>query len=206
MGLTLSTVCGQAMDHLVINCVSIRPEEFEFSSDPGFFFQIANGFRVGGYDPGSGAGFDRHVADHQAARGRHLLDGRAMELDDLEIGALGRQLADQVQNQVLGRDMALELALTNHLDGAGNFDVQHPPQSPDSRHFRGADAEGESAEGAVAGGVAVRADHDVSRPDITEFRQDLVADAAAVAADVMKSRDPLLGHEIPDLLLVAGCF
>ncbi len=128
-----------------------------------------------------------------------------MELDDLEIRAFGGQFADQVQDQVLGRDVALELAFADHLDGARDFDVQHPPQGPDRGHLRGADAEGKSAQGAVAGGMAVGADHDVARPDIAEFGKDLVADAALVAADVMEFADPLLGHEIPDLFLVAGC-
>ena len=127
-----------------------------------------------------------------------------MELDDLEVGALGGQLADQVQDQVLGRDVALELALADHLDGPRHLDVQHLAQGPDRGHLGGADAEGEGAQGAVAGGVAVGADHDAARPHVAELGQDLVADAAAVAADVVELGDPLLGHEVADLLLVAG--
>ena len=58
---------------------------------------------------------------------------------------------------------------------------------------------------AMAGGVAIRTDHDRSRADITVFRQDLVADAAFVAADVMEFLDALLGDEFTHLLLVGGC-
>ena len=59
-------------------------------------------------------------------------------------------------------------------------------------------------EGAVAGGVAVGADDHVARPHVAVLRQDLVADAAAVAADVVELRDAVLGHEAPDQLLVRG--
>ncbi len=44
--------------------------------------------------------------------------------------------------------------------------------------YRGADAEGERAQGAVAGGVAVGPDHDRARHHVAVLRQDLVADAA----------------------------
>jgi len=135
-----------------------------------------------------------------------VFNSRAVELDDLEIGAFGGQFTDQVQYQILGCDMALELAFTDHFDSARDFDIQHPPQGPDRGHFGGPDAKGKSAQGAVAGGMAVGTDHDISRPHIAEFGQDLVANAAAVAADIMKSVDALIGDKIADFFLVAGRF
>jgi hypothetical protein len=56
----------------------------------------------------------------------------------------------------------------------------------------------------MTGGVAIRAHHDLTRKDVSVFRQDLVTNAALVSADVMKFLNSLLGDKIPQLLLVRG--
>ena len=104
----------------------------------------------------------------------------------------------------LGPTMLRELALHHHLDGGGHFDVQGDAQGPDRSHLGGAHAEGEGAQGAVAGGVAVGAHHHVAGPDVAVLGQDLVADAAPVAADVMELGDAVLGRELAHQLLVGG--
>ena len=52
--------------------------------------------------------------------------------------------------------------------------------------------------------VRVGADHHLPGLHIAVLGQDLVADAAFVAADVVELRDALRGDELADLLLVRG--
>jgi len=56
----------------------------------------------------------------------------------------------------------------------------------------------------MAGRMAVSADYHVAGPDVAVLRQDLVADAAAVAPDVVELADCVLRHEGADELLVGG--
>ncbi len=91
-----------------------------------------------------------------------------------------------------------------HLDRRRDFHVQGPAQRPDRSHLGGANAVGERTQRAVTGGVAVRADHHRPGQDVAVLRQDLVADAALVAADIVELADALLGHELAHLLLVGG--
>jgi hypothetical protein len=114
-----------------------------------------------------------------------------VELDDLEVRALGGQLADQVQDEVLGTDAGRELALDLDLDRAGNLDVQDAAERPDGGHLGRADAEGQGAERAVARGVRVGADDHVAGPHVAVLGQDLMADAALVAAHVVELGDLL---------------
>ena len=103
-----------------------------------------------------------------------------------------------------GADPLAERAPHLHPDGGRHFDVQHAAQRPYGGHFGGADAECEGAHGPMAGGMAVRAHHDVARAYIAHLRQDLVANAAFIAADIVELGDALRGHELADLLLVGG--
>ena len=95
-----------------------------------------------------------------------------------------------------------EPPLRDDLDGPRDLDVEDRAQGPDRGHLGRADAEGEGAEGAVARRVAVGADDDRPGTDIAVLGEDLVADAALVAPDVVELRDALLGDEFPDPLLV----
>jgi len=127
-----------------------------------------------------------------------------VELDHLEVCAFGGELADQVQDQVLGVDPTRELAFDHYLDGARHFDIENTPQGPDRSHLRGPDAKSKGAERAVRGRVAVGAHHHLARPHVTVFGEDLVADAAHVTANVVEPGDSLLRDKIADLLVV-GC-
>ena len=80
-----------------------------------------------------------------------------MEFDDLEVCALGREEADQVQDQILGVDSIRELTVNNYLDGARHFDIEDTPQGPDRGHLRGADAKRKGTESTVRGRMAVGA-------------------------------------------------
>ena len=112
---------------------------------------------VGGDHPGPAAALDRHVADRHPARHRERLDRRPGVLDRVAGHAAGAEAADRRQDQVLGGDAGAQLArvgdphrLRPLLDQA--LGRQHVLD------LGGADAEGQRAEGAVGGGVAVAAD------------------------------------------------
>ena len=123
---------------------------------------------------------------------------------DLEVRALRADLADQVQDQVLRPDELLEAARHDHLDGRGHFHVQHAAQRPDAGHLGGADAERKRAQRAVAGRVGVCPHHHIARAHVAVLGQDLVADAAHVAPDVVELPHALGADELAHLLLVGG--
>ena len=120
--------------------------------------RYSNVVSSGAIKPGLGAGLDRHVADRHPAFHRQRPDGRAAVLDDVADAAAGADLADDREDDVLGRDAGGQLAV----------DRDRHPLRPGLRQRLGgehvldlarADAEGERAERAVGGGVAVAA-HD----------------------------------------------
>ena len=89
-----------------------------------------------------------------------------------------------------------------NLDRGRHLDIQRDTQSPDARHLRGADTHGEGPQRAVARGMRVGAEHQGTRQHVAIFREDLVADAALVAADFVKFPDALGGDKLPDLPLI----
>ena len=74
--------------------------------------QISEGGLVGGDHPGARAGFDAHVADGHAAFHRERADGAASILNDVAGSAVGADLADDVQDDVFGRDAEGQVAST----------------------------------------------------------------------------------------------
>jgi hypothetical protein len=54
--------------------------------------------------------------------------------------------------------------------------------------------------------MRIGSNHDGAGPDIAVFGQDLVADAADIAANIMKAGDLLGGDEVARFLLVGGGF
>ena len=68
-----------------------------------------------------------------------------------------RDLADEVQDHVLGRDAGAELAVDAELERLG-LRLQQRLRGQHVLDFAGADAEGQRAERAVRRGVAVAAD------------------------------------------------
>ena len=132
--------------------------------------------------PGAAAALDRHVADRHAALHRQRLDGGPGELDDVAGGAVDAHLADRPEDEVLGRDAEAEarprsgcastrLALHEHLRRQHVLDLAR------------ADAEGQRAEGAVGGGVAVAADDRHPGLGHAELGPDDVDDALVLGAE-----------------------
>ena len=85
-------------------------------------------------------------------------------------------LRDQREDDVLGRDAGLQRAIHAHLEGF-RLALQQALRGQHVLHFAGADAEGQRAERAVRGGVAVAADHRHAGLREAQFRADHVHDA-----------------------------
>ena len=86
-------------------------------------------------------------------------------------------LADDGEDQVLGRDSGRQSALD--IDGEGlGLALQQALRGEHVAHLGAADAEGEGAEGAVGARVAVAADDGHARPARAELGTDDVHDAA----------------------------
>ena len=157
--------------------------------------QIAVGGIVRRHQPGARAGLDRHVADRHAAFHRHGADHFARILDDMAGAARGPDLADDRQNDVLGRDAERQGAvdrdphvLRASLDqGLGRQHVLD---------LGGADAEGERAERAVRRGVAVAAHDRRAGQGEALLGADDVDDALADVLDVEQG-----DAEVPAVLL-----
>ena len=127
-----------------------------------------------------------------------------MELQHLEVRPLRAELADEVQDQVFRPDELLEAPGHDDLDRRRHFHIQYAAQGPDARHLGRADAERKRAQRAMARRVGVRPHHDVARAHIAILRQDLVADAAHIAPDVVELPDALGADELPHLFVVGG--
>jgi hypothetical protein len=138
--------------------------------------QIFEGLLVGRDDAGAGAALDGHVAEGHAAFHRKVADGAAAELDGVAGAAGGADLADDGQRDVLRRDAGTDFAvdLDEHALGALGDQGLRGQHVLD---FGGADAEGQRAEGAVGGGVAVAAHHGHAGQRRAVLRADDVDDA-----------------------------
>ncbi len=106
----------------------------------------------------AGAGLDRHVGDGQAALHRERADRLAGVLDDVAGRAVGADLADQPEDQVLRRDAARRHALEAHEHLRAAL-VRQGLRGEHLLDLARADAEGERSERAVRRGVRVAA-HD----------------------------------------------
>ncbi len=119
-------------------------------------FEIFEGLVIGVDVAAAGAAFDGHVAD-----GHALLHGEAVEeaaavFVGVADAAVGAEEADDVEDDVLGIDAGAQAAV--HVDAADlHFAQGHGLGGEDVAHLRRADAEGDGAEGAVRGSVAVSA-------------------------------------------------
>ncbi len=138
--------------------------------------EVGEGGLVGGDHAGPGARLDGHVADGHPGLHRELLDGLAAVLDDVALAAAGADPGDDGEDQVLGGDAVGQLA----LDGDGHGLEGRHRQRLGGEHvldLAGADAEGQRAEGAVGGGVAVAADHGGARLGQSQLRSHYVDDS-----------------------------
>ena len=161
----------------------------------GAALQVLEGRLVRRDQAGAGARLDRHVADRHAAFHRELADGAAGILDHVA-GAAGRaELADDGEDDVLGGDAERQAAFDRHAHVLGRL-LDQRLRGEHVLDLGGADAEGQRAERAVRGGVAVAAHDRHARQGQALLGADHVHDAAAriVQAEV--------GHvEVGDVLL-----
>ena len=131
------------------------------------------------------ARFDRHVAQGHALFHVQRADGAAKEFQHMPGAAIDADPADQVQGQVLGAGLRRQFALD--MDGEIlRLALQQALRRQHVADLGGTDAEGQRAEGAVRGGVAVAADDGHARLRSAQFRADHVHDAAAVAAPAVQ--------------------
>ena len=101
-------------------------------------------------------------------------------------GAVDADLADDVQDHVLGEDPFGEHAVDVKLDRLGLAEGADPLQDADFQVGR-ADAGGKGAEGSVGAGVGIAHDDRVAGADEAFLREEGVADA--IGADVEKVLD-----------------
>ena len=125
------------------------------------------------------------------------------ELDRVAGHAAGAEPADRRQDQVLGRDAGAELAGVVDPHRARPF-LHHALGREDVLDLGGADAEGQRAEGAVGGGVAVAADDRHAGLGDAQLRADHVDDALAVGAEAVELQPELLAVALQGFDLDAG--
>ena len=116
---------------------------------------------------------------------------RAGVFDHVAGAAVGADLADQIQNDVLGRHAAAELAIDSQLERFG-FRLQQRLRGQHVFDFAGADAEGQRPESAVRGGVAVAADDGHARLRDAEFGADDVDDALLRVVQIVNANAEFL--------------
>ena len=131
---------------------------------------------VGRDQAGARAAFDRHVADRHALFHGERADRAAGVFEDAAGAAADADLRDQREDDVLGGDAGLQRAVHLHLEGL-RLALQQALRGQHVLHFAGADAEGQRAERAVRGRVAVAADHGHAGLRESQFRPDHVHDA-----------------------------
>lgn len=98
---------------------------------------------------------------------------------------------DDVQDHVLGANARRQRAIDGDREGLG-LALQQALRGQHVADFTGADAEGQRAEGAVGGGVAVAADDGHAGLGEALFRRDHVDDATVVRGHV-EQLDAVLG-------------
>ena len=168
----------------------------------GAAFEVGEGRVVGGDHPGAGAGLDRHVADRHAPLHGQGGDGRAPVLDHVADPPAGADAPDHGQDDVLGRHPGRGRALD--LDGhRGGAALGEGLGGEDVLDLGGADAEGQGAEGAVGGGVAVAADDRHARQGEAELGADDMDDALVAMAH-REAGDPELRAVGGEHLELAG--
>ena len=161
------------------------------------------------------AAFDRHVADRHPLVHRHPVDGVAGIFVGVADPTVHAEAADDLEDDVLGVDPGRQPA--RHADAA---DLQRIHRQALRREhvadLRGPDPEGDRAERAVSGGVAVAARDGHPGLGEAELRPDHVHDALRAAAQVeqrnprfpgvpLERREHVLRHPIAERPpLVAG--
>ena len=170
--------------------------------------EIVVGGLVRGDQSGTGAGFDRHVTDGHSLFHAQRADGGSGVFDAVAGAAVGGDLADEVEDQVLGGYADGQLAVDPQFQRLG-FVLEQCLRGEDVLDFAGADPEGECAQRAVGRGVTVTADDRHARLREAQLRPDDVHNALlgiveveqpdAKFATVFAQRvDLLFGNQVDD--------
>ena len=149
----------------------------------GAAFEIGERRVIGGDHAGTRAAFDGHVADGHAAVHGKRADGFAAVFGDLRVAAADAHLTDDGQDDVFRGDALGTLAVHEDVQRLG-FGLHQALRGQDVLDFAGADAEGQRAESAVRGGVAVAADDGLAGLGDAQLRADDVDDALVLAVHV----------------------
>jgi hypothetical protein len=139
---------------------------------------------VGGDHARAAAALDGHVADRHPALHRQALDGGAGELDDVAGRAVDAHVPDRRQDEVLGGDAAAQLALVADPHGL-RLGLDEALGRQHVLDLARPDAEGQRAERAVRGRVAVAADDRHARLGQAQLRADDVDDALVLGAQAV---------------------
>ena len=144
---------------------------------------------------------DGHVRDREPALDREVPDRGASKLHRAVERAVDADLADDVEDDVLGRGTFRKLALDLEADG-----LRHLEPGPACCHayagIRRADACREGTDAAVGAGMGVGADDEVSRADDALLGQQGMLDAHAALLEVVG--DPHLMREVARDLRLLG--
>src|SRR5579871_1214134 len=139
-------------------------------------FEVGEGSLVGSDHSGAGSGLDAHVADGHAAFHGESADGGPGVFDDVAGGSVGADLADDVEDDVLGGDAEGKVAVDGDAKGLW-LGLREGLGGHDVLNLSGADAEGQCPEGSVGAGVGVAADDGHAGLGGSELGADHVDDA-----------------------------
>src|SRR6266404_1758400 len=149
-------------------------------------FEIGERGFVGRDHAGARAAFDGHVADGHAAVHGEAADGFATVFGDVSIAAADANFADDSENDVLGGDAGGALAV-HHDVQRFRARLHQALRGENVLDLAGADAEGERAERAVRGCVAIAADDGLPGLRDAQLRPDDVHDALLLAVHVKEA-------------------
>ena len=132
--------------------------------------------------------------------------GVSGKFDRLIIGAPGRDLPDDVQDDVLGVHPPGDGPLDFNPDGRGHLEPEEAVVDGQGE-VRRSDPGRQGVQGAVGGGVGIRADHQVAGADVPLLRDELVANPLPLGVE--RAADPArerldIGVDPGDLLARAG--
>ena len=200
---SISTSVSKLAPSSVGQLAPARDRRVEVVRAPGPALDPLEGRLVGGDHPRAAAALDRHVADRHPVLHRQAGDRLARVLDRVADHAAGAEPADRRQDQVLGGDAAAELARVGDPHRLRAL-LHQALRGEHVLDLGGADPEGERAEGAVGGGVAVAADDRHPRLGQPELGADHVHDPLAVGAERVDRDAELLAVSLQRLDLDAG--
>ena len=136
---------------------------------------IGEGDLVRRHHADAAARLDRHVAERHARFHRQRGDRGTGVFDGVPDAAIGADLGDQREDDILHRDALPETALEQHTHRL-LLVLAKRLGGEDAFAFAGADPEGEGSERAMGRGVAVAAYERNARQGEAEFRADDVND------------------------------